>query len=219
MIKYLYLAITLFAALGFNYGLYRLFWNTKALYVRMVIFGVGCAMIGRLYETIGLFALGELPYGFNIGMLGAVGSFLFFFTANYGQMDSLVDDGSKAFQKTRLIAAVAPIIVIVLFMVFLRNASFGWDTAAFVLEATVIAQASYYHLKHLIIEDVDFGVVKSIRGYNFLGLVYAGLCMLEMLMKAIPFPDAVKVAWTALMCLVLLLIVPVLERGVTKWTM
>lgn len=219
MIKYLYLTITLFAAFGFYYGLYRLFWNKRALYVRMVIFGVGSAMVGRLYETVALFAFGKLPYGFNIGMLGIVGSFLFFFSANYGQMDSLVDDGSKAFRKVRIIALAAPAAVAALFLLFLQYQSYGADIAAFVLEVLVIAQASYYHLKHIIIDDVDFGVVKSIRGYNFLGLAYALLCMFEMLMGVVEFPDAVWVVWTVLMCLVTLLIVPVLERGVTKWTM
>ena len=81
-----------------------------------------------------------------------------------------------------------------------------------------IALASYYHLKHLIIEDVSFGLIKAIRSYNLLSLVYALLCMLEMLVKSFNIPDFCIVIINVLQCLVLLAFVPVLERGVKKWT-
>ncbi len=51
--------------LGFGYGLFRFFRDESALYVRMIIFGVGCAILGRLFET-----LGSLRSGFHVGMLG-----------------------------------------------------------------------------------------------------------------------------------------------------
>ena len=216
---YQYLAITLFAAFGFGYGMIRLFWKRKALYTRMIIFGVGCAMMGRMFETISLFAFGSLPKGFDIGMLGIMGSFLFFFTANFGSMDSLVDNGSAAFRKFRIAALAAPAVVCVLFAVYLWYAGIDLSILAYGTEALIITQASYYHLKHIIIEDVDFGLIRSVRGYNCLALIYAVLCMLEMILDAAPFPPMYHMVWTTLMCIVLFAIVPVLEKGVTRWTM
>ncbi len=157
MYLYLSLALTICAGIGFAYGLYRFFQDESALYVRMIIFGVGCAMLGRLFETLLFLVNGELGSGFNVGMLGIIGSFLFFFSANY-------------------------------------------------------------HLKHLIIDDVSFGLIRSIRSYNLLSLVYALLCMSEVLVECFNLPTVCIVIVYILECIVLLVFVPVLERGVKKWT-
>lgn len=42
MYMYLSLALTLAAGIGFVYGLFRFFRDESALYVRMIVFGVGC---------------------------------------------------------------------------------------------------------------------------------------------------------------------------------
>ena len=76
MYLYLSLAMTVSAGVGFVYGLYRFFRDESALYVRMIIFSVGCAMFGRLFETLQYLVNGELGSGFHVGMLGIVGSFL-----------------------------------------------------------------------------------------------------------------------------------------------
>lgn len=219
MFKFLYLAMTLCAAFGFIYGVAKLVWAKNALYTRMIVYGIGCAMMGRLFITISLFAFGELLGSFNIGMLGTIGSFLFFFTANYGQMDSLVDDGSEAFRKTRIMALIAPAVIWGLYAIFFRYAGVHVSTFVYGLEAAVIGLASYFHLKHILIEDVDFGLIKSLKRYNILALAYAVVCMLEMIVNVAPFNPMFTVIVAELMCLVLLLIIPELEKGVRQWTM
>ena len=216
--KYLSLAMTLCACFGFNYGLSRFFRKRKALYTRMIVFGIGSAFMGRLFETLNLFSYGEVPSGFHIGMLGVISSFLFFFTANYGQMDSLVDDGSRIFRASRLIALIAPAIIIALFCVFIRYAGWSAGTVGHAVETLVIALASYFHLKHLVIRDVDYGIIRSIRLYNLLALIYAFLCMAEMILHAAPFPGVVQIIVCVLICIVYLVFIPVLELGVKKWT-
>ena len=74
MYLYLSLALTVAACISFVYGLYRFFRAKSPLYVRMIVLGVGCAM------------------------LSVIGCFLFFFSANFGQMASIVDDGSPKFR-------------------------------------------------------------------------------------------------------------------------
>ena len=73
-------------------------------------------------------------------------------------------------------------------------------------------------MKHVIIKDVDFGLIRAIRNYNLLALVYAFLCMAEMLVKTVNLPAAFFVIVYILQCGVMLAFVPVLERGVKKWT-
>ena len=216
---YLILSIilTVCAAIGFGYGLFRFFREGEALYVRMIVFAVGSAMFGRLIETLQLLVNGQISGSFHIGMLGTAGSFLFLFSANYGQMDSLVDDGSKQFRKTRIIALIAPIVMIAMWGV-LASKGFTAKTAIIGIETLIIAMAAYYHLKHIIIKDVDFGLIRVIRNYNILALVYAFLCMAEILIKSFNLSFVFVIIVYVLQCAVMLAFVPVLERGVNKWT-
>lgn len=214
MYMYLSLALTISAGIGFVYGLFRFFRNESALYIRMIVFGVGCAMLGRLFATLLYLVNGELFPGFNVGMLGIIGSFLFFFSANFGQMDSVVDDGSPKFRKARIIALAAPLTVVILWCIIFAVYGFNETTISVGIEALFLAMASYYHLKHLIIEDVGSGLVKSIRSYNLLALVYAALCLSEVLVEGFVLPLIV----TILECAVLIAFIPVLERGMKKWT-
>lgn len=216
---YLILSIilTVCAAIGFGYGLFRFFREDEALYVRMIVFAVGSAMFGRLFETLQLLVNGQISESFHIGMLGTAGSFLFLFSANYGQMDSLVDDGSKQFRKTRIIALIAPIVMVAMWGV-LASKGFTAKTAIIGIETLIIAMAAYYHLKHIIIKDVDFGLIRVIRNYNTLALVYAFLCMAEILIKSFNLSFVFVIIVYVLQCAVMLAFVPVLERGVNKWT-
>jgi len=97
MFQFLLFAVTLCASFGFFYGLFFFFRKRSELYARMVVFGIGCAMLGRLYEILQLQVDGQISSGFHVSMLGLIGSFQFFFTANYGEMNVAVDDGSKRF--------------------------------------------------------------------------------------------------------------------------
>ena len=218
MYLYLSLALTVCALIGFGYGLFRFFRDESALYVRMIIFGVGCAMLGRLFETLLILVNGSVGNGFHVGMLGIIGSFLFLFSANFGQMDSIVDDGSAKYRKTRLISLAAPLAILGIWCVIAVMKGVDKTTIPLGVEALFIALASYYHLKHLIIEDVSFGLIKAIRTYNLLSLVYAVLCMTEMFVKSFNIPAFATVIVNVLQCVVLLVFVPVLERGVKKWT-
>ncbi len=218
MYLYLSLAMTVSAGVGFVYGLYRFFRDESALYVRMIIFSVGCAMFGRLFETLQYLVNGELGSGFHVGMLGIVGSFMFLFSANYGQMDSIVDDRSPKFRKTRIISLAAPVVIIAICCVIFVMKGLDKTTIPLGIEALFIALASYFHLKHLIIKDIEYGLIRSIRSYNLCALIYALLCMLEMLIESFNFPTVCIVIVYVLQCAVLLAFVPVLERGVKKWT-
>ena len=218
MYLYLSLALTIAAGISFVYGLYRFFREKSPLYVRMIVLGIGCAMLGRLFTTLLVLVNGEVFEGFSVGMLGIIGSFLFFFSANFGQMDSIVDDGSPKFRKTRIIALAAPVTVALIWCVGAAIVGINKTTVWVGIEMLFLALASYYHLKHLIIEDVESGLISSIRSYNLLALIYAFLCIMEVLLECFSVPTFVIVIVYILECAVLLAFVPVLERGIKKWT-
>ena len=143
---------------------------------------------------------------------------MFFFSSNYGQIDSLVDDGSKKNRRYRLLALIAPLAVTGIYVLYYVRTGFGEDAAVRGVESAVIAVASYYHLKHLIIPDVKYGIVRSIRKYNLLALIYAFLCMAEMLLSLFPLPFICTAVLCVLFCLTLTVLIPVLEKGAKTWT-
>ena len=155
---------------------------------------------------------------FNLASLGIIGSLLFLFAANFGLMDAMGDDGSKEFRKYRLAALAAPIAVIALYLVFILLA----DTS--VLEKSVsgaiaffVLLASYFNLKHLIIPDIDFGVIRSMRRMNLFALIYEFLCIAE----TITLSRNLEIG-TLIVCILTGLTMPLiiifLDQGVRKWT-
>ena len=105
-----------------------------------------------------------------------------------------------------------------LYVLYFRYAGFGEDAIVNGIISLVICQTTYFQLKHLIIPDVEGGIIRSIRGYNLMALIYAVLCMAEMIVSAIPGGRGLLAGVWSAMCLVLLLFIPVPERGIEKWT-
>jgi cell division protein FtsW (lipid II flippase) len=81
----------------------------------------------------------------------------------------------------------------------------------------IIMFASYFNLKHFIFPDVEFGIIRSIRGYNLiallLGVLSVGEISLLLWNKTVPL----LILYIAI-CVVSIAVVPVLEKGVKKWT-
>ncbi len=208
----------IFAFIGFIYGIVKFFKPRKALYAQMITLSVGCMAFGRLYQVVRLLTDGDIYNEFQLGIFGIIGSLLFFFSANFGLMDSLADDRSKQYRKYRIIPLLAPLIAAALFIVFILF--YDMPRFAKIMSAilTIFVMATtYYNLKHVVFPDVDFGVIKCLKSYNLLVLLYAMFCMAEMI--AISRSNEIfTAAFGVLMGITILLIVPVAERGIKKWT-
>ena len=105
--------ITCAGALGsFAYGALRFFRARAAIYPQMITLASGVIVLGRLYQIIRIVTISDVLEHFHLGILATIGSMLFLFSANFGAMDSLADDGTAALRKYRLIPLAAPAIVI-----------------------------------------------------------------------------------------------------------
>ncbi|MBQ1451154.1 MAG: hypothetical protein II473_07045 [Clostridia bacterium] len=210
-------AFTCLCALaGAIYGIVCIFQSKRPMYFTMIVASVGITAFSRLYEVVYMWTAGEYFRGFHIGILGTIGTFLFVFTANYGAMDTLCDDGSDKFKKYRLAALAAPLVTAALYLPILMSKSSVEIKICFGFICAVIMMASYFNLKHLIIPDVDYGVIKCIRGYNLLMLIAGLFYMLELLGIAFNLAVLLYVS-TACIGVISLLVVPVLKRGAEKW--
>ena len=203
---------------GFIFGIAKFYGGKKALYAQMITFAVGCMAFGRLYQVIRIITGQEILGRFQLGLLGVVGSLVFLYSANFGLMDSLADDGSKEYRKYRIIPVAAPAVAALLFaafVVFSDTSVFNIGVAAVI--TLFVAQASYFNLKHLIFPDVDFGVINCLKLYNLLALIFEFLCIAEIIACALENGIAAIVTGV-LMGIVLIAITPAVERGIKKWT-
>ena len=206
------------AFIGFIYGIVKFFKPKKAVYAQMITLSVGCMAFGRLYQVVRLLTEGDITDSFQLGILGFIGSLLFLFSANFGAMDSLADDGSKKFIKYRIIPFAAPAVLVAIYLIFAFLLII--NGGAFIIGAVITffaAQASYFNLKHLIFPDVDYGVIKCLKPYNLIALIYSLTCVLEIVF--INSENGIAVLIIGLiMSGLLIAIVPSVERGMKKWT-
>ena len=202
---------------GFIYGSITSFKPKKAVYPQMITLAVGCMAFGKLYQVVRVLTGGEIFGQFQLGVFGYIGSLMFLFSANFGAMDRLADDKSNTFRKYRIIAFAAPCAVAVLYALFIFSTELPIMAQVVSAVTTVLAMhASYYHLKHLIFPDVDYGVIKCLRPYNLSALIYISLCFAEMIVIGTGNEISILII-DILMGIILIDIIVLAERGIKKW--
>ena len=210
--------ICICAFIGFIYGMIKFFKPRKAVYAQMITLAVGCVAFGRLYQVVRLLTGGDMTSGFQLGVFGVIGSLLFLFSANFGAMDSLADDRSREFIKYRLISIAAPVSALVLYIIFVWFTDLPRSVKiASALVTVFVMQASYFHLKHLIFPDVDLGIIKCLRRYNLLALIYTFLCMAEMVVIGLGNETGILIVGVLIGSVMIGVIISA-ERGIKKWT-
>ena len=209
------LAVLVCSIVGFLFGIDYLR-PRKVLYANMIVLGMICMALGRLFQCALLWTGGSLTEHFQVGSLGVMGAFSFFFSSNYGQIDSLVDGGGRAFTKYRVVALIGPLYVVsMLTPILLSPAAMSFKVSCVVV-SPVIGAACYFHVKHLLIPDVDYGVVRCLKAYNALAIALSVLCMWELIALAQSSKALLYISGAGL-CAVALAIVQMMDRGVKKW--
>lgn len=209
------LATTLFC---FAYGIKCFFKKGKPLFVQSLTMAMGCHSLGSIYQLCITLSTHEVLEGFTPAYLGRIGFFLLIITANYGQLDSIVDDGSKKMRPSRIIALIAPACAALLYIPNAIIPDVPIETKAIYAVVWITAMISlYFNLKHAIIPDLDFNFTKAIRPYNIFALCLGAsellcltawdyLCGVAMVITAIIF---------SVFCVMTILAV---RKGVDKWT-
>ena len=190
------------------------------LFFKMVCWAVICAFFARLFHFSVLMLFNEYDMNINMGTMGVFGSILFFLSANYGQIDGLVDDGSRKAIKARIIALIAPLLLIAIYGYYFMIYHELWPLSMLInvgIVVLIVLPCSYFSLKHLIIYDVEGGIVKSMRLFNLLAFIYELMVVAEWITMHMGYFDE-YVGSLVVQGIVLLVIVPVAKMGVKKWT-
>lgn len=204
------------AGIAFLYGVANFFKRKKPLFAQLVTCALGCFALLHLFSIVNLVCTRELPTGMNSGIFGLISAFMFLFCASFGQMDGLADDKSKKMLKYRLISLAAPILILVMCVLVVTRETLIYMKVLTALQYFMFAGAAYYNLKHLIIPDVDLGIIKAIRGYNLLALLIDFAYALIFIGDKLSIP-ILSASCGIIISLLYLVIIPIMKKGVKKW--
>lgn len=203
--------------ISFIYGAAVFFKKGIAMYLQLIVCALGSLALGHFYRIICILTAGALPVGFHVGYLGDFSCFMFLFSANYGQMDGIVDDGSDNLKPLRRFSFLAPIaLALLLSTLFLADMRVvkRWILIFSILPAL---PAAYYNLKHLLIPDMDFGFIRAIRPFNGSALAFIFINVLYQILYAFGLYD-LSVAASALLAICSFVVILNAKKGVEKWT-
>ena len=203
--------------IAFLYGTFSILIKKMPLYLKMVVLAMACMVISRGYILLQYLVKGEEPDVFHVGMLGLMGCFLFLFSANYGMIDGLVDDGSIEFLKIRVLSWIAPAVAVGAFILLCSFDNIDSKLVTYSVVMFFVALASRYHFKHLIFPDVEYGVVRAIRGYNAVALL---LCVSTTILVLSDLNGFTYVYFGAgiTMGIECIILIPLLKKEAIKWT-
>lgn len=162
----------------------------QPLFFKILLFAAASYLLGALFEGCWELIYGNAPGGFHVGCLGYVGMWFFLFSSYFGAIDRLADGGEPMYLPYRLAALAAPL--------------------------AVLGLTLYFALKHLLLPDVETGIIRVMRPYNAL-VILLGLGQTAMLFPGLP--GTAQPVVTLLVCVLLTAMLPTAEMGVRKWFM
>lgn len=203
------------------YGAFAFFKKRKALYPKVVTAAMGCYALSCLYHICQTLIFEEAIEGFTATYLGRMGFYLFLFTANFGQMNGIMDDGNPKMRPSRYIGLSGPLLAAALFGLVLL-ADIPLSTKLSYLPVWIGAALSlYYTLKHAVIPDLGYGFSKAVRPYNVSASVLAALDLLTLLAWAyydLPYGFIIVAVTSVLTSVTMLITIRNLNVGVSRWT-
>lgn len=193
------------------YGGYTAFRKKMPLFYKILFFAMLTGFMGAVYTVLFALLWPEEGGGFHVGYLGWTGMFFFLFSSYYGAIDSLADDGSAAFCRFRRAAGA---LAIVFFSISILMIVYFEKGLWLVLLLIPMSCTFYFAVKHLVIPDVEMGIIKVMRPYN---AAIIGLCICMMLYFFAKISPEVQGGLGFFCGIFLVVCLPVARSGVRKW--
>lgn len=200
------------------YGLRKFFKKGKPLFLQSLTMAMASHSLGSVYHLCQSLTSETLVEGFTPAYLGRIGFFLFIITANYGQLSRIVDDGSAKMRPARLIAFIAPVLALLLYVSNALIAETPISTKVSYALVWIPAIISvYFSLKHTLIPNLDFGFIKALKPFNILSLAlsFSELLCLTAWNYYYEIPLAISAIVFGILCVCTMLAA---NKGVEKWT-
>lgn len=194
------------ALIGAVYGCCTVFRKKTPLFYRIIFFAVLTGLMGAVYTLLYTLLWEPAATGFHVGYLGSIGMFFFLFSSYYGALDSLADDHSPALRRYRLTAGLVAVVF------FLLTALSVLTRPWLVLVLLPVGCSLHFALKHLIIPDVEMGIIRVMRPYNSIIVVLCCATACYMLSDGL-----LRQLGDGITGLALALCLPLARNGVRKW--
>lgn len=195
-------------------GMYKYFRKKSPLFLQMVVCMVGCRFFNGLLDLLLVKSKMNMDT-FTVSSLVQLAQFLFLICANIGALDHLCDDGSKSNRKYRIIAALIPLLIYGVLIWYTIYDEFNTTEKLMLLIPVLVPLYSlYYHIKHLIIPDVEGGIVRTIRPYNVVCILN---CVAFFTEYTFEFGSIYWYVAVSIGVFVSIAIIPVLTYGMKKW--
>lgn len=208
------LIATLFS---FVYGLKHFFKKGKPIFMQTITLAMASHSLGSIYHLCQTLTSEDVMEGFTPAYLGRIGFFLFLLTANYAQLDKIVDDGSTQMRPARLLALIAPISAVILYIYNTGATETPVSTKVVYALVWIPALISvYFTCKHTLIPDLDFGFIKALRPFHVMALLlsFSELACLTAWNYYYMIPLAITSIVFAIVCVITIIMA---KRGVDKW--
>lgn len=207
------LALTLSAGFSTIYGLNH---RQKGIYVQLIVAGCGVMMLGGIYRLVASFTGINYVRTFNVGLLSVMGAYMFFFTANYGKMDSLLDLDKGVNTTYNMVAGVFSGIMILMYLAILGSPTTTQYKVTALIIVLLIALSSFYSIKHLMVPDIEGGIVGTLKPFNAV-LAASGVAYIVFLIGE-AWQNAI-IMWIGMgaLSVTMVLMTPVLMSCVRKW--
>lgn len=197
------------------YGIIKHFKRKAVLFMQIITSAIICLTLGQLFIVVLKFT-SSVTYDVNVGALGTIGCFFFLFSASFGQIDGLGDSKDKSLRKYRLIPLALPLLFLVCYVfICLSKVSFALKIVdGFII--LVLSLATYYNLKHLILPDVDCGILQVMKRYNLFIIIIATVSATKLFMPILAI-DEFSFILTFLLAGLCSCVIPLADSGVKKW--
>lgn len=196
------------AAFAGLYGIVTLLSGKTPLFYKISVYAFCCNLLSVFYSILHRLLLPDMG-GFHVGFFGHAGTFFFLFSSYFGALDRLADGGEKQYRKYRFTALLPSAFILACSFanILLKNGI--WRQ----LLLLPVAATAYYCCKHLILPDVEMGIIKVMRPYNAVILL---ICLIQpfVLSSAVSVPAPLINAVNAVLTVAAL---PLAYRGCRKW--
>lgn len=197
-----------------QYGVWTCIRRKQPLFFKLLLYAMASYLLGTLFTAVWALVYGRGPQGFNLGLLGYMGTYFFLLSSYYGAINRLADGGEAEYRGYRLVSAAGPILILVL-LVWSFSRAGAVSCIPLVLLSIPIAPTLYFSMKHLILPDVDLGIIRVMRPYNACVILF---CLIQVFGLAPACSGtAVRTVASVLSAVLLMALLPMAEMGVRKW--
>ena len=204
------------ACVGLIYGLTVAYKQKQPLYFKLMVFPIACQFFSRAFTLVTLLCYRELPDGFNIGLLGYAGFYLFLYLPNVGVIDHLLDEQKKGITKQKLLSAILPTVeaAVAVSTLFVHRVSIA-ARISFLVLALLAGLAGYFNMKHALTPDVEGGIVRTLRKFNFACILFELLTLAEVGLSF--FGSYSPIALAVVLGIFYVGFLPFLNKETKKW--